>query len=116
NSGYLWTQMAKSNAKKEDLEILKAQLCQYACNEKLYNRSYVPIIDSPIQLWKTTRDSNKTKPGDQHTNLGIKNLELMIKISSYLISNAKQELYYYRLNLIEKEIQTVFQDITLFSE
>ncbi|CAG8717340.1 16993_t:CDS:2, partial [Cetraspora pellucida] len=146
-AGRLWTRMAKSNAKKSDLEILKAQLHQYACNEKPYNGSYVSTIDSPIRWWKTTGDGTKTKPGalfflaiklfsvhphaascervwsccgwflgDRHNNLGTKNLESIVKISSYLMSNAKQELHYYRLDLTEEEIQTVFQDITFFSE
>ncbi|CAG8819445.1 21925_t:CDS:1, partial [Gigaspora rosea] len=48
--------------------------------------------------------------------LGTKNLESIVKISSYLISNAKQELHYYGLELTEEEIQTVFQDIDLFYE
>ncbi|CAG8479961.1 2612_t:CDS:2, partial [Racocetra fulgida] len=39
-----------------------------------------------------------------------------IKISSYLISNTKQELSFYGLELTEEEIQTVFQNIALFSE
>ncbi|CAG8833239.1 8120_t:CDS:2, partial [Gigaspora margarita] len=84
-AGCLWTKMIGSKIKKADLEILKAQLCKYACNEKPYNGSYVSAIDSPTQY-------------------------------SYLISNAKQELHYYGLELTEKEIQTVFQDIALFSE
>ncbi|RIB09922.1 hypothetical protein C2G38_2043925 [Gigaspora rosea] len=46
----------------------------------------------------------------------MKNLESIVKISSYLMSNPKQELHYYGLDLTEEEIQTVFQDITLFSE
>ncbi|CAG8819167.1 22210_t:CDS:1, partial [Dentiscutata erythropus] len=54
--------------------------------------------------------------GDYRIRLETKNLESIVKISSYLISNAKQELHYYRLELIEEEIQTVFQDIALFSE
>ncbi|CAG8834749.1 5761_t:CDS:1, partial [Racocetra persica] len=54
--------------------------------------------------------------GDRRNNLGTKNLESMVKISSYLMSNAKQELHYYGLDLTEEEIQTVFQDITFFSE
>ncbi|CAG8716504.1 15115_t:CDS:2 [Cetraspora pellucida] len=32
------------------------------------------------------------------------------------MSNTKQELHYYGLELTEEEIQTVFQDVTLFSE
>ncbi|CAG8797181.1 7838_t:CDS:1 [Cetraspora pellucida] len=32
------------------------------------------------------------------------------------MSNAKQELHYYGLELTERELQTVFQDIDLFSE
>ncbi|KAF0541699.1 hypothetical protein F8M41_005189 [Gigaspora margarita] len=40
----------------------------------------------------------------------------MVKISSYLVSNAKQELHYYGLDLIEKEIQSIFQDFVVFSK
>ncbi|CAG8607249.1 7342_t:CDS:2, partial [Scutellospora calospora] len=59
----LWTRMTKSNAKKSDIDILKAQLRQYACNEEPYNGSYVSTIDSLIRWWKTTGDGTKTKPG-----------------------------------------------------
>ncbi|CAG8635523.1 7303_t:CDS:2, partial [Cetraspora pellucida] len=145
-AGRLWIKM-KSNTKKSGLEMLKAQLRQYACNEEPYNGSYVSTIDSPVRWWKTTRDGIETKPGalsslaiklfsvrphvascervwsrcgwfsgDRRTNLGTKNLESMVKISSYLMSNAKQELHYYGLELTERELQTVFQDIDLFSE
>ncbi|CAG8627066.1 6921_t:CDS:2, partial [Cetraspora pellucida] len=76
---------------------------------------------------KTTGDGTKTKPSALFS-LAIKlflvypyaartkNLESMVKISSYLMSNAKQELHYYGFDLTEEEIQTVFQDITFFSE
>ncbi|CAG8677728.1 1718_t:CDS:2, partial [Racocetra fulgida] len=82
----------KSNAKKDGLEVLKAQLHQYACNKEPYNRSYISTLDR------------------------TKNLESMVKISSYLMSNAKQELHYYGLDLTKEELQTIFQDIDLFSE
>ncbi|CAG8807995.1 3609_t:CDS:2, partial [Dentiscutata erythropus] len=61
-AGRLWTKMASSSAKKSDLEILKAQLRQYTCNEEPYNGSYESTIDSPIRWWKTTGDGTKTKP------------------------------------------------------
>ncbi|RIB03695.1 hypothetical protein C2G38_2149396 [Gigaspora rosea] len=146
-AGCLWTKMIGSKIKKADLEILKAQLRKYACNEEPYNGSYVSAIDSPTRWWKTTGDGTKDKLGplsslavklfsvrphaasceriwsrcgwilgDRHTRLGTKNLESIVKISSYLISNAKQELHYYGLELTEEEIQTVFQDIDLFYE
>ncbi|CAG8763489.1 6933_t:CDS:2, partial [Cetraspora pellucida] len=76
-AGHLWIKM-KSNTKKGGLEMLKAQLHQYACNEEPYNGSYVSTIDSPVRWWKTTGDGIETKP--------------------------------------ERELQTVFQDIDLFSE
>ncbi|CAG8854183.1 1458_t:CDS:2, partial [Gigaspora margarita] len=139
-SGHLWTKMIGSKIKKANLEILKAQLHKYACNEEPYNGSYVSAIDRPTRCTK-----NKLGPlsslavklfsvhpyatsckciwsccrwilEDQCTRLGTKNLESIVKISSYLISNAKQELYYYGLELTEEEIRTVFQDIALFSE
>ncbi|CAG8772866.1 19783_t:CDS:2, partial [Dentiscutata erythropus] len=99
-AGHLWTRMVGSNIKKGDLDILKAQLCKYACNEEPYNRSYVPDINSLIRC----------------SNLETKNLESIVKISSYLISNAKQELHYYRLDLTEEKIQSVFQDFAVSSE
>lgn len=139
--------MNGSKIKKGDLEILKAQLRKYACNEEPYNGSYAPSMDSPVRWWKTTGDGTKDKLGalsslavklfsvrphaasceriwsrcgwflgDRRNKLGTKNLESMAKISTYLISNAKKELHYYGLELTEEEIQTVFQDIALFSE
>ncbi|CAG8797183.1 7839_t:CDS:1, partial [Cetraspora pellucida] len=47
-AGRLWIKM-KSNTKKGGLEMLKAQLRQYACNEEPYNGSYVSTIDSPVR-------------------------------------------------------------------
>ncbi|CAG8645949.1 237_t:CDS:2 [Racocetra fulgida] len=120
------------NKKKRILTSNQASLSEFL--KKPYNRSYMLTIDSPSRWWKTTGDGIKTKPStlsslaiklfsvhphaarDRCNNLGTKNLESMIKISSYLISNAKQELHYYGLDLTKEEIQTIFQNITLFSE
>ncbi|RIB24992.1 hypothetical protein C2G38_2167033 [Gigaspora rosea] len=107
-AGRLWTKMIGSKIKKADLEILKAQLHKYTCNEELYNGSY----------WKATGDGTKDKLCSL-SSLAVKLFSVRphaasLKISSYLISNAKQELHYYGLELTEEEIQTVFQDIDLF--
>ncbi|CAG8535542.1 9155_t:CDS:2 [Dentiscutata heterogama] len=123
-AGHLWTKMASSSAKKSDLEILKAQLRQYTCDEEPYNGSYESTIDT-IKLFSVRPHAASCERvwsrcgwylEDRHINLRTKNLESMVKISSYLISNTKQELHYYGLDLTEEEIQTVFQDIELFSE
>ncbi|CAG8636405.1 17973_t:CDS:2 [Racocetra persica] len=95
--------MVGSNIKKSDLDILKAQLYKYAYNEEPYNGSYVPDIDSPFLE-------------DRYNNLETKNLESIVKISSYLISNTKQELHYYGLDLTKEEIKSIFQDFAVFSE
>ncbi|CAG8794214.1 4862_t:CDS:2, partial [Dentiscutata erythropus] len=136
-AGRLWTKMVGSKFKKADLEILKTQLHKYACNEEPYNGSYMSTIDSPTRWWKIIGNGTKDKLGalsslavklfsvcphaascerDCRTRLGTKNLESIVKISSYLISNAKKELHYYGLELTKEKIQTVFQDIALFSE
>ncbi|RIB04451.1 hypothetical protein C2G38_2149016 [Gigaspora rosea] len=115
-AGCLWTKMIGSKIKKADLEILKAQLHKYACNEEPYNASYVPAIDSPTRCCEHIWSCCGWILGDRCARLGTKNLESIVKISSYLISNAKQELHYYGLELTEEEIQTVFQDIDLFYE
>ncbi|RIB00228.1 hypothetical protein C2G38_2150938 [Gigaspora rosea] len=100
-AGHLWTKMIGSKIKKANLEILKAQLYKYACNEELYNGSYVSAIDSPTRWWKTTGNSTKDKLGP---------------LSSLAVKLFSQELHYYGLELTEEEIQTVFQDIDLFYE
>ncbi|CAG8583074.1 15950_t:CDS:2 [Cetraspora pellucida] len=88
---------------RDDLEILKAQLHKYACNEEPYNRSYVSAVDSPTQWWKTTSNGIKDK-------LGVLS-SLAVKLFSVCPHAASCEL-----ELTEEEIQTVFQDVTLFSE
>ncbi|CAG8806261.1 44467_t:CDS:2 [Gigaspora margarita] len=129
-AGRLWTRIVGSNIKKGDLDILKAQLCKYACNEEPYNGSYVPDINSALSSLAVKLFSVRSHAasceriwshcewflGDRCTNLGTKNLESMVKISSYLISNAKQELHYYGLDLTEEEIQSIVQDFVVFSE
>ncbi|CAG8814422.1 26178_t:CDS:2, partial [Gigaspora margarita] len=90
-AGCLWTKMIGSKIKKADLEILKAQLYKYTLG---------PLSSLAVKLFSVCPHTTKS----------------IVKISSYLISNAKQEFHYYGLELTEEEIQTVFQDIVLFSE
>ncbi|CAG8521162.1 9721_t:CDS:2 [Racocetra fulgida] len=74
-AGCLWTRMVDSKIKKGDLEILKAQLRKYACNEEPYNRSYVSSVDSLTRWWKTTSDV-------QDQDLEIENLIILNDIGS----------------------------------
>ncbi|CAG8505863.1 10257_t:CDS:2 [Racocetra fulgida] len=79
-------------------------------------------LDQKLKKWKTTGNGIKDKLGPL-SSLAVKLFSVcphaaksIVKISSYLISNAKQELSFYGLELTEEEIQTVFRDIALFSE
>lgn len=144
-AGRLWIKMGNKNKSKHDL--LKAQLRQYACNERPYNETYVADIDTPIRWWKTCGDETKHNPGvlstlaikifsvrphaasceriwsccgwfrgERRTQLTSSHLESMVKINSFLISNAKQELQYYGVDLTEEELLGVFQEAALVAE
>jgi hypothetical protein len=135
------------NSKKSDLNLLKAQLRQYACNEAPYNESYASDIDTPLRWWKTCGDGTKNNSGalstlaikmfslrphaasceriwsccgrflgDRRTRLTTTHLESMVKINSFLVSNAKQELQYYGVDLTEEELSSIFQDAALVAE
>ncbi|CAG8546840.1 18202_t:CDS:2, partial [Cetraspora pellucida] len=118
-AGRLWTKMVGSKAKKGDLEILKAQLCD-GIKDKLGSLSSLvvklfsvhPNAASCEHIWSCC----EWILGDQHNKLKTKNLESIVKIDSYLILNAKQELSYYEIKLTEEEIRAVFQNLALFFE
>ncbi|CAH1764972.1 2410_t:CDS:2 [Entrophospora sp. SA101] len=59
-AGRLWIKMGSKNRTK--LDLLKAQLRQYACNETPYNETYVTNIDTPLRWWKTCGDGTKHNP------------------------------------------------------
>jgi hypothetical protein len=144
-AGRLWIKMGSKNRSK--LDLLKAQLRQYACNETPYNDTYVTNIDTPLRWWKTCGDETKHNPGvlstlaiklfsvrphaasceriwsccgwfqgERRTQLKSSHLESMVKINSFLISNAKQELQYYGVDLTEEELLGVFQKAALVAE
>ena len=46
--------MGRKNRNK--LDLLKAQLCQYACNEIPCNETFMADIDTPLCWWKTCGD------------------------------------------------------------
>ncbi|CAJ0769240.1 2137_t:CDS:1, partial [Entrophospora sp. SA101] len=54
--------------------------------------------------------------GERRTQLTSSHLESMVKINSFLISNAKQELQYYGVDLTEEELLGVFQEAALVAE
>ncbi|CAJ0642270.1 12703_t:CDS:2 [Entrophospora sp. SA101] len=102
------------------LDLLKAQLRQYACNETPYNETYVTNIDTPLHWWKTCGDGTKHNPGVLST-LAIKLFSVRPHSAScecicFLISNAKQELQYYGVDLTEEELLGVFQEAALVAE
>ncbi|CAJ0834049.1 15461_t:CDS:2, partial [Entrophospora sp. SA101] len=106
------------------LDLLKAQLRQYACNETPYNETYVTNIDTPLHWWKTCGDGTKHNPGVLST-LAIKlfsvrphsaSCECIWSCCGFLISNAKQELQYYGVDLTEEELLGVFQEAALVAE
>jgi hypothetical protein len=53
--------MGRKNRNK--LDLLKAQLRQYACNEIPYNEAFTADIDTPLRWWKTCGDGTKHNPG-----------------------------------------------------
>lgn len=131
-AGQIWKDMGHN---QNSCEKLIAQMRKYKIRRAPFNQSY-SNADNPIIWWVTIQNSDELQAlalrlfavtphsascersfsvlgwfyGQRRTNLAVERIEGMCKLHTYYITNAKQELPYYAVDIPENQLRAQIID------